>query len=377
MFAASTRHKSRLLLNLAHRLREGQGGASPIQFKLKNLECVEKTCRCYGSLPDVLELQVGQGFTRRPSDSWDPEELKTLPSQLRPVHGETLDLILRQKAYLLQSRRGYRANVDSHMLAYFASEEYSRISHNGLPKPVRVLDLGAGNGLVSILFARAHQMSNVHMIELQPQLAERAGRNIALNDIDGKVTQFDLKDGRLPDGISGCFDIVLINPPFYRGGSRKAPKVKEKYLAHQESSATIDHFLRAARTACDHLNPDAFIAIIHDIDELARVKKAVLDANLKICQSREIVHTVQEKPSRILLKLEHRAKQNRHSTTRGVNDQECSTGLSDINTEFSPSLPPLVLHPSIQSQRVYTEEIERFLEALPIPTLRIGRLRET
>ena len=378
MFILGTVHKHFRLSNL-----RGFLAARPRSTEIQGLKpytpmCMKDKYRRYCSTANVQDLPKERpGFTRRSSDSWDPEELRTLPMHLRPVQGETLDLILRQKAYLLQSRRGYRANVDSHILAHFAFGEYRRVSTGKPPKPVRVLDLGAGNGLVSILFARAHQLTKVHMIELQPQLAERARRNIELNSIDGDVTQFDLKDGRLPDGLCGRFDVVLINPPFYPAGSRKPPKHREKHLAHQESSATCEHFLRAAHSACDRQNHEAFIAIIQDRNELPRVKKAILQNDLGISESREMIHVDGEEPSRILLKVKTRAKQSR-SLQAGSNygDRSC-TDLLGFDAEFSPSLPPLVLFPSLRAQSIYTEEIEEFLDILPIPSLRIGRLRDT
>lgn len=327
-------------------------------------------------------VQQGNGFTRRPSDSWDFEELKTLPKDLRPVPGETLDLILRQKVYLLQSRRGYRANVDSHMLALFASDMYRREVHGMDLGKVRVLDLGAGNGLISILFAKAHELCQVHLVELQPKLAQLARRNLQLNDINGVVTQFDIQNGELPDGLRASFDIVLINPPFYPDGSRKAPKHKEKYLAHQETTASLSDFLNAAHSACDGQNSRAFVAIIHDRKELARLQKVACQNNMVIHDSREMLHVAGEEPSRIMLKVKPRRtvscspveKTSGNDIMRSSSEPE-PNGYVHLD-QFTPSLPPLILHPGLHSQNVFSAEIEEFLEKLPLPSLRIGRLRE-
>lgn len=328
-------------------------------------------------------VQEANGFTRRLADSWDSEELKTLPEHLRPVKGETLDLILRQKVYLLQSRRGYRANVDSHMLALFASDAYVRTRQCTDSSKLRVLDLGAGNGVVSVLFAKAHAFCHVQLLELQPQLADRARRNLELNDIYGTVTQHDIKNGELPKSVCGKFDIVLINPPFYPNGSRKPPKHSEKYLAQIETSASLSDFLSAAHAACDSQNADAFIAVIHDRKELPRLRQALYQNNLTIHESRELLHVAGDEPSRIMLQVKPvKPPPSFHAEKQSWNDTMiCSSDMGQDGhmspDTFTPSLPPLVLHPSCRTQRVYTDEIEEFLEKLPLPSLRIGRLRDS
>lgn len=344
------------------------------------LRTMDVLCRRLSSHSIRVSEEETGNFTRRHSDSWDNDELLTLPKDLRPMKDETLDLILRQKVYLLQSRRGYRANVDSHVLAYFAAEVYRMGKEDrGTASYLRVLDLGAGNGLVSILFAKSYHPSNtcVHMLELQPQLANRARRNMALNDVQGDVTQYDLQGGSLPKHLHASFDIVLINPPFYPQGSRTPPRRKERLLAHMETSASIFDFLHAAYTACDPQNPDAFVAVIHDKREVPRLAQAALSNGFAWCESREMVHTAGEAPSRIMVQLRPKRKRQMHRSNlmlgmRGVGNEQNAT----MWEACIPSLPALVLHPSLAEQNVYTPEIEEFLGRLPLPSLRIGRLRD-
>eukprot|EP00966_Prymnesium_polylepis_P022337 514136-Prymnesium_polylepis.1 len=88
---------------------------------------------------------------------WSEETLREFPSALRPHAGETLDLILRAKVLLLQSRRGYRANTDSMLLAYYAAARNAAAhavptSSTTAPlaptaQPEHVAELGCGNGL--------------------------------------------------------------------------------------------------------------------------------------------------------------------------------------------------------------------------------------
>lgn len=196
-----------------------------VYFLSKTSWQIQRTCHQTSCTPD----QTRYGFTRRTSDAWPEEDLAVLPGHLRPSGSETLDLILHQKIYMLQARRGYRVNIDSHVLAYFASRMYMKTITASTPKrPLRILDIGAGVGTVSILFAKAHAPHELHMLELQSQLVDRASRNLQLNNLDGVVTQHDVRNGHLPRGLHDGFDVVVVNPPFYRRNSRSPPSILEK-----------------------------------------------------------------------------------------------------------------------------------------------------
>lgn len=303
------------------------------------------------------------GYTRRRSDYWPEEDLQTLAPALRPDRAETLDLILRQKVYLLQSRRGYRATTDSHVLAFFSSANLPhslRQEHSG--RPLRVLELGAGVGLVSILFALANSPCHLDLVELQGPLANRARRNLELNNLHGHVTQHDLESGCLPRGLDRGFDVVLINPPFYTicGSRGPPPRLRERLLAHMETSAGLPEFITAARSALDPANPNAHVSIIHHRAELPRVLKAMDEVGMRITILQEMIHRDQEEASRVLV--------------QAVPELQGTIKNGEGGLQWSA---PLCLHPGPKPNlKMYCKDIEDFLDSIPTPRLRIGRLRD-
>ncbi|PXF46583.1 tRNA1(Val) (adenine(37)-N6)-methyltransferase [Gracilariopsis chorda] len=319
------------------------------------------------------------GFTRRRSDYWPKADIQSLPPNLRPQSNETLDLILRQKVYLIQSRKGYRVNTDAHMLAYFASERFIAVKGKYMTKPLRVLDLGAGVGLVSILFAKAHKPGALCLIELQEQLVRRAKINLMLNDLKGNVMEFDIENGDLPYCLHGRFDVVLINPPFYAPcNHRKPPQRREKYLAHVETSASILDFLVAACSACDPTNEEAFVALIHDKSEYARVEPVIARSGMYLHRYQEMCHVSGTAPTRVLLELKPETYF-RHLPPVWRESYSISEVRVPSKTQSEAfkilAWEPLILHRDDESQK-YCDPIEKFLEDLPVPSLRIGRSRE-
>jgi tRNA1(Val) A37 N6-methylase TrmN6 len=179
----------------------------------------------------------GGGYTRRERDAWCASELEVLAERLRPSGEETLDLILRAKVFLLQHRKGFRANTDSLTLAYYAWSCLSIMRERDPLRKLVSVDLGSANGLVSLLVGlRSGRSASMHLVELQEQLANRASRNLEINGLypeagnDGhkiEIHHHDLQYG-LPIKVKGSADVVLMNPPFYSPNTRTPPSNDEK-----------------------------------------------------------------------------------------------------------------------------------------------------
>ena len=78
---------------------------------------------------------------------------------------ETLDTILGGALSIVQPFSGYRFSIDSILLGRFARPRARD----------RVLELGAGCGVISIMLAAFYQPREVVALELQPELNRRIG----------------------------------------------------------------------------------------------------------------------------------------------------------------------------------------------------------
>jgi tRNA1Val (adenine37-N6)-methyltransferase len=87
---------------------------------------------------------------------------------------ETRDTILDGSITLIQPRHGYRFSVEAILLGRFA-----RASTRD-----RVLELGAGCGVVSIMIAALYRPREVVAIEIQPTLAAMIDRSASTNDLE-------------------------------------------------------------------------------------------------------------------------------------------------------------------------------------------------
>jgi HemK-related putative methylase len=82
----------------------------------------------------------------------------------------------------------------------------------GLAEP-RALDLGTGSGVCAIFAARRGY--RVTAVDLNPEAVRCAQINVMLNRVDDRI---EVLEGDLFEPLQGRrFDLILFNPPFYRG----------------------------------------------------------------------------------------------------------------------------------------------------------------
>ncbi|HUN58575.1 MAG TPA: methyltransferase, partial [Candidatus Binataceae bacterium] len=155
--------------------------------------------------------------------------------------GETVDTILGGTLTIVQPANGYRFAIDSILLARFADVR---------PRD-RVLELGAGCGVISIAIAATRAPRQIVALELQPKLVELITRNAALNNCDNLTAiQADLRRRTIRGLKAGSFDAIVANPPYRAVRTGRVSPNFERRIARDESNATLDAFIRAAGRYC-------------------------------------------------------------------------------------------------------------------------------
>lgn len=98
------------------------------------------------------------------------------------------------------------------LLARAIASEAVAASPAGSAEP-RILDMGTGSGICAIFAAR--RRFRVTAVDVNPEAVRCARINVMLNQLDEMVEVFQ---GDLFEPLAGRrFDLILFNPPFYRG----------------------------------------------------------------------------------------------------------------------------------------------------------------
>src|SRR5271154_4515117 len=150
---------------------------------------------------------------------------------------ETSDTILGGTLTIIQPAAGYRFSIDSILLARFATVR---------PRD-RVLELGAGCGVIAVTIAALNHPRAVVALELQAELADLATRNAALNGCANfTALHADLRRRRITGLAPASFDLTVANPPYRALSTGRDSPIAARRLARGESAATLAGFVSAA-----------------------------------------------------------------------------------------------------------------------------------
>ena len=142
-----------------------------------------------------------------------------------------------------QPKRGYRYGVEVYVLAHFALRIPAK----------RVVDLGGGSGVISLLMAA--QGAQVTMLERESAWVELARRSVTESKMEGRVTveEADVRTWQ------GSADLVVTNPPWFPAEQPRSPDVL-KAAARSMINGSVEDFaaagLRIAPRVCLVTRPE-------------------------------------------------------------------------------------------------------------------------
>lgn len=174
-------------------------------------------------------------------------------------NGETADDILDGRFRVIQKKMGYRFSLDALLLAHFIR----------MKKGDALLDLGTGSAVIPLLLYHRWGCSRVLGIEIQPELADMAGRTLTYN---GLSDQMEIVEGDIRSIeqliAPSSFDAVTCNPPYRKLQSGKINPLPEKAQARHEIHGSVGDFIRAAAYA---VRPRGRIFMIYPARRLAEL----------------------------------------------------------------------------------------------------------
>ena len=151
--------------------------------------------------------------------------------------GEVIEELLEGNLKIIQNVGLYRFTSDSVLLTRFVRAK----AHE------RVADFCAGSGIVGLHFyALNPKIESVTLFEMQQELYEMSCRSIALNGLD-RIAAVHTRIQDLGREYDDAFSLVLVNPPYERGGF--ANNDFKKAICRKEITVTLPEIVDAAYRA--------------------------------------------------------------------------------------------------------------------------------
>ncbi|MDY6915870.1 MAG: methyltransferase [Candidatus Cloacimonadota bacterium] len=134
---------------------------------------------------------------------------------------------------ILQSGSGQGISEDTSALI-------EQILNNNNNTNKDVLELGSGNGIISIMLAYYRPNWKITGIEIQPHLVELSLQNLHTSEVQANFLKEDLCTYK----NSSKFDIIVSNPPFFPLHKVRISPNREKAIARSEVKCNLEEVLK-------------------------------------------------------------------------------------------------------------------------------------
>lgn len=206
-----------------------------------------------------------------------------------PVYpGERVDDLQNKGLKLIQRPGSFCLSTDAVLLADFVR----------VGKRQRLIDLGAGTGVIALLLCAKEDTLVADACEIQPDIADMARRSVRMNAWEARVRVQEMDMLKAP-GIygAGVFDHVVCNPPYFRADSAIMSEAETKRLARHEGALTLNG---VCQTASKLLKSGGRFSVVFPSQRLFELMTCMQNAGLAPKRVRNVLPNAQ-KPPRVTL----------------------------------------------------------------------------
>lgn len=177
---------------------------------------------------------------------------------------------------IYQTTDGHSITSDSAFLVETISDHISQ-------ENIKLLELGSGNGIISIMLSHYHPKWVILGIEIQTHLIELSRDNAKLSETSPTFIEADLREFI----SSSKYDLIVSNPPYFSKDKGRISPIQERAISRHEITCNMMDILECIKR---NLKKDGRAFILYpqnrwsDLDNFAKkvdlkaMKKFVLDS---------------------------------------------------------------------------------------------------
>lgn len=160
-----------------------------------------------------------------------------MTTDIRLKEFERLDELHRNGYRIIQNEKAFCFGMDAVLLSGYASVRAGE----------RAVDLGTGTGIIPILLEAKTAGKHFTGLEIQEEMAEMAGRSVALNGLEDKIDIVcgDIREASRIFGAAS-FDVVTSNPPYMDDAHGLKNPDPVKAIARHEVLCSLEDVVREA-----------------------------------------------------------------------------------------------------------------------------------
>ena len=143
---------------------------------------------------------------------------------------------------MIVEEKGLKITEDAILLSEFMKKYFSRKRKN-LKGEKSFLEIGAGQGIISLLLSELDIISEIFAVEIQEEVFAALKKNIEINDLNGKIIPIN----KNIKNVNGEYDFIFSNPPYKKTSSGKMPENEMERISKYEILLTFDELILEIR----------------------------------------------------------------------------------------------------------------------------------
>ena len=143
---------------------------------------------------------------------------------------------------MIVEEKGLKITEDAILLSEFMKKYFSRKRKN-LKGEKSFLEIGAGQGIISLLLSELDIISEIFAVEIQEEVFATLKKNIEINDLNGKIIPIN----KNIKNVNGEYDFIFSNPPYKKTGSGKMPENEMERISKYEILLTLEELILEIR----------------------------------------------------------------------------------------------------------------------------------
>ena len=192
---------------------------------------------------------------------------------------------------IIQNIDGFCFGIDSVLLSDFAKN----IKNNS-----KVIDLGTGTGIISILLAGKTNAKEIIGVEVQEEVAEMASRSIKLNDLENKIKIINDNIINLNNYFEKqSIDVIVTNPPYKKLNTGIINDSEKKLISRHEIKASLEDFIKISK---DLLKDKGEIYMVHRAERLVDIIYLMRKYKIEPKQIKFVSPKLNKEPNLVLIK---------------------------------------------------------------------------
>lgn len=211
---------------------------------------------------------------------------------------ERIDDLEYKDLKIIQNKKGFCFGIDSVLLSDFAKN---------VKKNAKVIDIGSGTGIISILLCGKTKLEKIYGIEIQKEVAEMSKKSIILNELENKFEVINTDINDIFEVLNkNEYDVIVTNPPYKKIDTGARNLEIKKLISRHEIKCSLEDIIEKSSKLLKSLGE---FYMVHRAERLVDIMCILRKYKLEPKEIRFVHSKQNEKPVLVLVKAVKNAKE--------------------------------------------------------------------